>query len=189
MKALFVYIVLLFVLNCSTNVSSTQREKMQNGTSKSKLKERWDVISLPPEAEVNVSVSPYLQALDTFFRRLSSSEHFIESMWEKLPERWEFAETRIPNPNFDLKNLSAAANVGALKSSGDTFFTEDSPSIGGPTYFRINETQARSGTILTPADLDRHFERGATLSINKAGMIWPWIGVTTRLASVHVAPQ
>ncbi len=179
----------LLMLNYLTYVSATKRGDFQNASSKSRLTERWDVISLPPEAEVNVSVSPYLQALDIFFRRLSSSEHFIKSLWENLPERWESAETRIPSPNFDFRNLSEAAIVGALKSSGDTYFTEDSPNTGGPTYFRINETQARSGTILTPADLERRFERGATLSINKAGMIWPWIGVTTRLSSAHATPQ
>jgi hypothetical protein len=187
-----VYLCVLLVLNSSsssTSVRSAPREKMQNGTSKSKLTERWDVISFPPEADVDLSVSTYLQALDILFRRLSSSEHFIGTLWEKLPERWNASETWIPDPNFDFRNLSEAAKAGALKSSGDTYFTEDSPITGGPTFFTINETQARSGMMLTPADLERHFENGATLSINKAGMIWPWIGVTTRPASSHTPPQ
>jgi hypothetical protein len=136
----------------------------------------WNENYWPPESFVNTSTSPYLQALDTFFRRLSTSERFLQALWETAPERWTVSETRIPVPNFNFKNLSAAAELGALRSSGDTYFTEGSHSDHSASYFTINETMARSGRTLTAADLDRHFEAAATLSVNKAGVVWPWIG-------------
>ena len=142
--------------------------------------ESWDSFSLNVESYVNTSNSPYLHALDVFFRRLSISNRFQENLWERLPERWASNETHIPVPDFNFKNLSAAADMGALRSSGDTYFTESHLHDSSAPYFTINETVARSGRTLTSADLDRHLDAEATLSINKAGMVWPWIGEEPR---------
>ena len=177
----FVLLYLLILLDWdvipSQCASRSKRTKRVSSTY-SETNEWWDFSGkMPSQAHVAMD-DPYLEALDIFFRRLSTSQQFSQHLWESLPERWNASETKIPIPNFDSRNLTFAAASGALRSSGDTYFTENSHHGREATFFSINESLARSGHELTPEDLELHFDAGATLSVNKAGVVWPWIGTT-----------
>ena len=137
---------------------------------------------------------PYLRAVGTFFRRLSSSAMFYNDFWEEKPCHWTAREAGISRPNFGHHNITAAADAGMLGNSGDTYFTEQQ---GGQLcqsvqdasgarrragFFKIDKQLALSGVQMTSQVLERQFSAGATLSINKAGYVWSWVADICRLA-------
>ena len=137
---------------------------------------------------------PYLRALGTFFRRLAASKSFYHDLWEQQPRHWTSAEAAVPRPAFGYANITSAAASGMLGNSGDTYFTEQQ---GGELcaatrdatgrlrragHFKINTTLALSGVPMTRGVVDEHLDAGETLSINKAGYVWPWVADICRIA-------
>lgn len=144
-------------------------------------------------SEIDVR-DPYIKALDTFFRRLSSSTVFYKEIWEQQPRHWTSQETGVPRPKFGHANITAAADAGMLGNSGDTYFTvpqggqlcashrDESGLERRAGFFKINKDLALSGVNMTNKVLEQQFSAGATLSINKAGYVWRWIADICRVA-------
>jgi len=117
------------------------------------------------------------------FRTLAASPAFASTIWEQRPLHVANAGPKGRSVSVKLHSgkVKAACKAGLLEHTGANIFTL----AGGRTFSSPPDTRAlkAQGAAIRPRELKRRLAQGSTLSLNRAGAVFPAAAVLVAAAA------